>query len=314
MATSEEEYKKHLIELANVIREKYKKLKRDESDYHFNVAKKFQAKVKTFNEYTDPNLLIQPVKATTTPSELESKAKEFLAEATDISISPTKCDDKVYGIKKMANQWFMGQTPLKFTKEKVELKGKTYPASPGLIELLTRKLPLNYTTEDLHNYKMMLEATGYHLTTKKDNLKRRTGHKYKNVIRPCFPQYSEVFMDDDDIASDYSDAKVSTSFDEAIAKKEDTMVHTSTPYTKVIGKGLKIKTHSKLSTHSPLMKVSNSSYIGNRKQIDYVYWDDPNELVERLHILHLSKQAGNTNLDNEILNIEEELREGGYIY
>ena len=46
----------------------------------------------------------------------------------------------------------------------------------------------------------------------------------------------------------------------------------------------------------------------------YTYWDDPNELVDRLCLLHASRKAGNNNLSNEILNIESELREAGYIY
>lgn len=56
----------------------------------------------------------------------------------------------------------------------------------------------------------------------------------------------------------------------------------------------------------PLMKTW-------RKNVDLVYWDDPNELVERLKLLIASRDAGNTGLDNEIISIIEELQEGGYI-
>lgn len=45
----------------------------------------------------------------------------------------------------------------------------------------------------------------------------------------------------------------------------------------------------------------------------YTYWDDPNELVDRLCLLHASQQAGNNNVNNEIISIETELREAGYI-
>lgn len=50
-----------------------------------------------------------------------------------------------------------------------------------------------------------------------------------------------------------------------------------------------------------------------KKNTDYVYWDDPNELVERLKLLFASRDAGNTGLDNEIISIIEELREAGVI-
>lgn len=46
---------------------------------------------------------------------------------------------------------------------------------------------------------------------------------------------------------------------------------------------------------------------------ELVYWDDPNELVERLKLLIASKTAGNTNLDNEIISIIEELAESKII-
>lgn len=46
---------------------------------------------------------------------------------------------------------------------------------------------------------------------------------------------------------------------------------------------------------------------------DYVYWDDPNELVDRLKLMFASREAGNTGLDNEIIAIIEELYEAGLI-
>lgn len=36
-----------------------------------------------------------------------------------------------------------------------------------------------------------------------------------------------------------------------------------------------------------------------KENVDYVYSDDPNELVERLKLLIASREAGNTGLDNE---------------
>lgn len=45
----------------------------------------------------------------------------------------------------------------------------------------------------------------------------------------------------------------------------------------------------------------------------YLYWNDPSELVNRLYLLHCARRAGNNSVNNEILSIEEELRESGYI-
>jgi len=44
-----------------------------------------------------------------------------------------------------------------------------------------------------------------------------------------------------------------------------------------------------------------------------VYWDNPNELVDRLRLLLASKAAGNTGVSNEIISIFDELREAGLI-
>lgn len=51
----------------------------------------------------------------------------------------------------------------------------------------------------------------------------------------------------------------------------------------------------------------------NDNKIDYVHWNDPNELVDRLRLLEASRQAGNNAHDNEILSIIEELYEAGLI-
>jgi len=51
----------------------------------------------------------------------------------------------------------------------------------------------------------------------------------------------------------------------------------------------------------------------NDNAIDYVHWDDPNELVDRLRLLELSRQVGHNAHDNEMLSIIEELCEVGII-
>ena len=51
----------------------------------------------------------------------------------------------------------------------------------------------------------------------------------------------------------------------------------------------------------------------NSSSIDYIFWDDPNELVDRLRLLMAEQQAGNGAHSNEILAIVEELREAGYM-
>ena len=54
-----------------------------------------------------------------------------------------------------------------------------------------------------------------------------------------------------------------------------------------------------------------SQYI--KKPVRYVYWDDPNESVERLKLLVSERSAGYGSLNNEIISILEELRERSII-
>ena len=47
---------------------------------------------------------------------------------------------------------------------------------------------------------------------------------------------------------------------------------------------------------------------------DYIYWDDPNELIDRLRLLMASQAASNPSHNNEIMSIIEELREVKILY
>lgn len=65
---------------------------------------------------------------------------------------------------------------------------------------------------------------------------------------------------------------------------------------------------------NPSTSTGHGMNLYNSKPIEYVYWDDINELVSRLGLLHASVMAGNNSHINEIRSIEEELREVGVIY
>lgn len=71
--------------------------------------------------------------------------------------------------------------------------------------------------------------------------------------------------------------------------------------------------HRAASAREPLGHGLPNSLIVDDKPLQYVYWDDINELVDRLRLLTASKQAGNTSHNNEIVSILEELREAGVI-
>ena len=51
----------------------------------------------------------------------------------------------------------------------------------------------------------------------------------------------------------------------------------------------------------------------NDNTIEYVHWDDSNELVAHLRLLDTSHRADNNAYDNKMLSIIEKLREAGLI-
>lgn len=60
-------------------------------------------------------------------------------------------------------------------------------------------------------------------------------------------------------------------------------------------------------------KVGSSLMSFNSNPPNYIYWDDPNELVNRLRLLMASQSAGHNNHNNEIISIIEELQESNII-
>lgn len=98
-----------------------------------------------------------------------------------------------------------------------------------------------------------------------------------------------------------------TSLDERSYKKiiEQTKLEPlSSKINKYVGTGLQ---------NSPMMMIDTSTADGNTT---FTYWNDVNELVDRLLLLKKSQAAGNDPSygNNEILSILDELREDGYIY
>lgn len=86
-----------------------------------------------------------------------------------------------------------------------------------------------------------------------------------------------------------------------------TSAHLSNDGKKIKKGGIKYKDIiSKLFTEGEGLSMSLQNH-------NVTYWDDPNELVDRLRLLIASQAAGNTGVANEILSIFEELKEHGLI-
>jgi len=51
----------------------------------------------------------------------------------------------------------------------------------------------------------------------------------------------------------------------------------------------------------------------NDNKIDYIHWNNLNELMDHFRLLEASRQADHNTHNNEILSIIEELRGAGFI-
>ncbi|KYN22502.1 hypothetical protein ALC57_05099 [Trachymyrmex cornetzi] len=174
--------------------------------------------------------------------------------------------DLVYGVYFDENGTMLGKKKFDLdTDDTIIIDGERYKGTPGLYELIFKKIPNNaiYTENDKQTYKHILLTTNAH---RRDNnarmpIKSNKGHKYKNIIAPL-------------------------------------LVTRSVSGTS-IGSGIKTN-------------ISSAVRLAEN-EIDYVHWDDPNELVDRLQLLDTSRRAGNNAHDNEILSIIEKFREAGLI-
>lgn len=172
--------KKRLSELADAIRSKYQSLKKNEINFQMNQQKKFKPLIETLekNGKTSPNTTLRaniPVQNVNLPP---------LA----LRVTPSLIvDDKKFSLEKIGGMWYPGKHPATFTSSEIYLCGKMYKSTGGLISLLTKKKPSNYSESDLANYRQMLQDTAHHLTLSGTNIKFRKGHKYENIIKPLFP-------------------------------------------------------------------------------------------------------------------------------
>lgn len=99
---------------------------------------------------------------------------------------------------------------------------------------------------------------------------------------------------------------------------ESIRVHNSKKYTDFIAPLFtvisNVNKRKSTSKEGGRLKLPRYKIARRNTTMDYIYWDDPNELVDRLRLLMAETSAGNSSHTNEIHSIIEELREAGYIY
>src|SRR5436190_22153223 len=259
---------KELIKTADLIRKKYRALKRGRDmieETRIENLKPITEPLKELIEVqkTAPLLALPPPP----PTPLTPKPLPRLTEA---SLTPTRTitigniaraylshsfkkendADHTYGIRYDNAAYKIGKKVIEIKNNDIIIDDTPYKGTQGLWELITLKKPKEYTQDDLDMYKTILLQTNGHLKSYIDGA-QMSGNKhtkYLNIIKPLFQGTGEGLL------------------------------------------------------------------LVNIIKFELRYWDDPNELVKRLRLLHLSKRAGNTGVHNEMESIIKELLEREIIF
>lgn len=327
MASSKQELadKRDLAELTTSIRQKFIKLKEAESKFQSSQARFFQPILKSKAESAK-------IKAAGSSGDGPFPAtmnKAAIQEILDHG------NDKLYGIVKSQGVYKFGTYPITVLPTGITLRDKKFATTLGLLSLLTRKNPLDYNDSDLADYATAILTTGIHLT-KEGRLKNTQSIKFQTIIRPLFELPP---AEDEDLnkstrtpASQSSNRTLqapsstdtlyqSASFDKSYSDHVDGESPAQEPSTSSSFTDTPKSRPKSARDSSTRQKKKGSGFVTKKiikpgaRQVDsqYVYWDSVNELVERLHLLHSARQAGNTSVVNEIANIEAELREAKII-
>lgn len=184
--------------------------------------------------------------------------------------------DTTYGVKydSLNNNLKIGDSDITFDGKNLKIGDREFKGSRGLYELLFKKNPKDSTPKDRADYARILKMT-HALHRNNDPEQQIIGTRSKKYLKIIKP-----------LLKTSEKKNISTPKSKTLRSKKEKL-----------GFGI----------------YDQSMYVDN-KPYDYIYWDDVNELVDRLALLWASKRAGNVVAhNNEISSIEEELRELRYI-
>lgn len=187
------------------------------------------------------------------------------------------------------DKFLLGLTgkPVEIIDKDVKVENILYSGTTGLYELLFKKEPVGYKKEDLDNYMDILKRTNIYRRNNDPNeqVQGNSSHKYVTIIGP--------YLQREGITKHRTLKQPLQRLVDAFGKPKAPYRETRQRELNKTGKGIKLKVY--------------------KPDTDYVYWDNSNELVDRLRLLIASKNAGNNGHNNEIISIIEELKEAKII-
>lgn len=181
------------------------------------------------------------------------------------------------------DKFYLGLTQklVQIIDKDVKVEEIIYPGTPGLYELIFKKKPVGYKKDDLDNYMDILKRTNAYRRNNDPNeqVQGNSSEKYVTIIGPYLHK-------------------------NGITKQKNPIERLAEVFNKPI---------PPYRASRQLRKGTGLILKDNKINTEYVYWDNINELVDRLRLLIASSAAGHTGHNNEIISIIEELREANVI-
>jgi hypothetical protein len=214
-----------------------------------------------------------------------------------------------------SDKWKLGSTEVDFKGDDLVVGTVRYKGSVGLYELLFKKNPVGYKEKDLDDYIDILMRTNALRRNYDPNeqIQGTLDPKYISIIKPHLIKKGIIKTSSISTTSQFrprASSVVSNTSTSFVRPRASSIATTSgVASASAVASSLKPTTRSQTKRK----KVGAALKNLNSKNVEYVYFDDPNELVERLKLLLSSQMAGHNGHNNEIISIIEELREAKII-
>ena len=219
-------------------------------------------------------------------------AQKFLSNYASKDIKT----DRTFGIRVENDDLFIGNQPIWIRDNNIKFEdGTEFTGTDGLWELLTLEEPKNYNDDDVDNYVNILQKTSsykHNNDPTSNKVKASTGYKYNNIVKPFLTKKGLL-------KSKTGSGLKASNLDETLKK--------------LVGVYINIQNgHSDPQNIKDILhEIKNLDLSANLEPDKYVYWDNLDELFQRLVVLYGEIRSGNTNptLKNEIVRILQELKE-----
>jgi len=206
--------------------------------------------------------------------------------------------DRTFGVRVENNDLFIGNQPIRINDNNIKFEdGTEFAGTDGLWELLTLEEPTNFNEDDIDNYAKILQKTcsyKHNNDPSSNKVKASTGYKYNNIVKPLLLKKGLIKI------------KTGSGLEVSVLNLDEMLK-------KVVSVYMNIQNgHSDPENIIHILnEIKNLNLNANLESDKYIYWDNLDELFQRLAILYGEIQSGNTNpvLKNEVVRILQELKE-----